>query len=300
MVTVTATATDSSATVEILDDEDTAIADADTRTGHQVSLAVGHNTIKARVTAEDGSTEIYTIFVTRASDAILVVQPTALTITEDGTDTFTVRLGAQPTETVTVSVSSSDTSAATLSAANLTFTSGTWNTAQTVTVYGVNDSDTDNEDVTITLRAAGGEYADQTGTVQVTVTDDDSATPELVVFPPSLTVGEGATGRFTVKLATLPTASVTVSVSSDDTGAATVSPSSLTFTADEWDDTQAVTVTGVVDADTNDEPVSISLTASGGDYGAVAGSVAVTVTDSGRPQPCDRSRSAYRGRGRNR
>ena len=44
---------------------------------------------------------------------------------------------------VTVAVSSSDTGEATVSPATLTFTEANWNTAQTVTVTGVNDTDID-------------------------------------------------------------------------------------------------------------------------------------------------------------
>ena len=55
------------------------------------------------------------------------------------TDTFTVALTAQPTNDVVISVTSGDTSEATLDKSSLTFTNGNWNSAQTVTVTGVND-----------------------------------------------------------------------------------------------------------------------------------------------------------------
>ena len=44
------------------------ITDAGTDAGHQVTLAVGDNVIKVKVTAEDGNaTETYTVTVTRAA-----------------------------------------------------------------------------------------------------------------------------------------------------------------------------------------------------------------------------------------
>ena len=71
------------------------------------------------------------------------------TITESGgstsvaetgtTDTFTVVLNAQPASNVVLNITSSDTGEATVNSP-LTFTSGNWNSAQTVTVTGVNDS----------------------------------------------------------------------------------------------------------------------------------------------------------------
>ena len=67
-ITVTATAVDAAdATVEFLDAADMPLADADSVTdGHQVDLVVGDNTIKVKVTADDGVvTRTYTLTVTR-------------------------------------------------------------------------------------------------------------------------------------------------------------------------------------------------------------------------------------------
>ena len=60
-----------------------------------------------------------------------------------GTATFTVKLNSQPTSNVSVAVSSSDTSEGTVSPSSLTFTTSNYNSAQTVTVTGVNDSSID-------------------------------------------------------------------------------------------------------------------------------------------------------------
>jgi hypothetical protein len=51
----------------------------------------------------------------------------------------------------------------------------------------------------------------------------------------------------TIKLNTQPTASVTIPISSSNTGEGTVSPSSVTFTPANWSNTQTVTVSGVSD-----------------------------------------------------
>ena len=104
-----------------------------------------------------------------------------------------MKLDTQPTTTVTVTVSSGDTGVATVSGSTLRFTASNWNRAQTVTVTGVNDTDSDDELVTITNTASGGEYAGVTETVTVLVDDND--TPGVTVTPPSLTVGEGNTGH---------------------------------------------------------------------------------------------------------
>ena len=71
----------------------------------------------------------------------LVLNKTSMTIDEDGSGTFTVALATQATATVTVDVTSGDVAAATSSPQTLTFTTANWNTAQTVTVNGVDDAD---------------------------------------------------------------------------------------------------------------------------------------------------------------
>ena len=114
-----------------------------------------------------------------------------------------------------------------------------------------------------------------TYTVEVT----RNVPPNLVVNPTSLTIGEAGSDTFTVKLATEPSSNVTVTVSSDDTGAATVSPASLTFTTSNWNTNQTVTVSGVNDTDTADESLTVSLSATGGGYGGKTSTVSVSVTD---------------------
>ena len=68
-VTVTPTVNHADADVEYLDGDDNELDDADSNTtGHQVALAVGANTVKVKVTAEDTTaTETYTVTVTRAA-----------------------------------------------------------------------------------------------------------------------------------------------------------------------------------------------------------------------------------------
>ena len=67
-ITVTPTVHDSAASYEIQNSAGTALTDADTNTtGFQVALSEGANIIKVEVTAEDASTETYTVTVTRAA-----------------------------------------------------------------------------------------------------------------------------------------------------------------------------------------------------------------------------------------
>ena len=86
---------------------------------------------------------------------------------------------------------------------------------------------------------------------------------------------------FNVELASAPLATITVNVTSDDTGAATVGPASLTFTTTDWNVAQPVTVTGVEDSNRADERVTITLSGAG----VVTGTVTVDVNDDDTPRP---------------
>ena len=251
----------------------TATADDDNDDGESVKL--GFDTLPTGVSA--GTTSETTVSINDDDDASLVLSTTTLPIGEAGSGAFTVKLGSKPTATVTVSISSGDTGAATVSHSSLSFSASNWNTAQTVTVSGVNDDDTSNETLNVSLSASDGGYTGETAEVSVTVSDNDTA--NLVVTPTSLTVAEASEGDFTVKLATQPSASVTVSVTSDDTGAATLSTASLAFTATNWNTAQTVTVSASNDADTSDETVTVSLAAQDGGYAGKTATVLVSVTD---------------------
>ncbi|MDP6298270.1 MAG: hypothetical protein QF388_02520, partial [Acidimicrobiales bacterium] len=169
------------------------------------------------------------------------------------TDTFTVVLDAEPTSNVVIDISSGDTGEATVTS-SLTFTSANWDTAQTVTVTGVNDDLVDGtQTTTITLTINDGSsdndfdgVNDQT--VSATTTDDDTAGFTITTSGGSTTVAEtGSTDTFTVVLDAEPTSNVVISVTSADTGEVTVVPTTLTFTSVNWNTAQTVTVTGVDD-----------------------------------------------------
>ena len=168
-----------------------------------------------------------------------------------------------------------------MSTTSLSFTPSNWETKQTVTFSGVNDMvPTGNQIATITLTASGADYGGETHTMTVTFIDND--TPGLLFSPNRIDLSEpNGTDDYTVQLATQPTGEVTVAVASGDVTTATVSPSSLTFTTTDWNTGQTVTVTAVDNDIDNRTPrqTTITLTASGADYGSVSGTVPVSVAD---------------------
>ena len=101
----------------------------------------------------------------------------------------------------------------------------------------------------------------------------------LTVSADSLSLTEGATDTFMVRLATVPTGTVTVAISSDNADVS-VDNASLTFDAGTWATDQTVTVTAADDGDAVNDAANLVIEPSGGGYDNVASaSVAVTVTD---------------------
>ena len=352
---------------------------------------------------DESSTSLQTDGDTRG----VTVSLQGMTVPEGGSNTYTVVLDSEPTADVTVTPSRTAGSSldVTFSPASLTFTTGNWDTAQTVTVSAAEDADAEADAATIEHAVAGGDYgsngvtasdvavtvndnetastavtltvdvtsvdeaagattvtvtgtldgapftsatsvtvavgaagdaaaegtdyatvadftltidADQTsgtatftlaptnddvdegdealsvtGTTAavtglsvtgttVTIEDDDER--GVTVTPTSLTVAEGGGKTYTVVLDSEPTADVTVTPSrtAGSSPDVTFSPASLSFTADDWDDEQTVTVSAAEDADAEADAATIEHAVAGGDYGSngvTASDVAVAVND---------------------
>ena len=106
----------------------------------------------------------------------------------------------------------------------------------------------------------------------------------VTVTPTSLTIAEGGSDTYTVVLDTEPTGNVTVTIQDPaDNTDVTADPASLTFTDQNWDTAQTVTVSAAEDDDGDDETATITHTvASTADptyEGISASSVTVTVDD---------------------
>ena len=92
--------------------------------------------------------------------------------------------------------SGTDLSLSGLSPTNtLTFTASDWHTPQTVTVKAGRDDDTTDDLVTLTHTATGGNYAEVSADLDVTVTDDDKTPKDVGNAPTENTL---ATGRPTI------------------------------------------------------------------------------------------------------
>ena len=233
-----------------------------------------------------GETASVAVTVTDDETAGLTVSTTALGVAEGDDGEYTVRLSTQPTAQVTVAITGHSGTDLSLDTTSLTFTTATWNTAQTVTVSAGEDDDASNDAATLLHTASGGDYAGETASVAVTVTDDETPEPAgIVLSTSSLRVAEGEDATYTVRLSTEPTAQVTLAVTGHSGTDLTLDTASLTFTTATWNTTQTVRVTAAHDDDADNDTATLLHTASGGDYTSVTASVAVTVTDDETPEP---------------
>ena len=212
--------------------------------------------------------------------------------TEGSTATYTVALTAPPADTVTVSPASADETVATVLPSALTFETGTWSIAQSVTVSAVADGDLWDEASSIRHSVAIGTSTFSGRSVRVEVSDDDVPAFTLTNsdfedggrFDHLLDMTEGETATYTVAPTTQPGADLTVKLSSSDDTDVTVSPSSLTFNTTTWQTAQTVTLTALEDAAAAHTRAVITHETTVGARDYVLARVAVDVADPDRPE----------------
>ena len=258
------------------------------------TVMLGFGTLPPRLTA--GTTSQTAVTIMDDDSRGLMLSATSLAVNENAFGTYTVALSSQPTTDVTVTVDgatgdvSMDTDPATTGdQTTLTFTPTNWSTARMVTVTAADDDDAVNDPaVTLTHTASGGDYASLTGpSLSVTITENDSR--GVTLSTTNLTVNEEDTESYTVLLDSEPTGNVTVTIGGTDNTDITVDTdpattgdqTTLTFTPANWSTAQVVTVTAADDDDSvTDTAVTLTHTASGGDYASLTGpSLSVTIIE---------------------
>lgn len=121
---------------------------------------------------------VYRVAYTAVPTQGIVVSPDVLSVNEGGTGTINVRLAINPGATVVVDVAQAlGDASVTVAPPQLTFTGGTWNVDQPVTVTAAQDVDLSDDGATIRFTSAG--LAERT--VTVTALDDDAGATLPVV-----------------------------------------------------------------------------------------------------------------------
>jgi hypothetical protein len=157
---------------------------------------------------------------------------------------YTVRLASQPSAAVTMTIYPD--AQLQVNRTELIFGSNTWMTPQIIRVAAVNDDVAEGVhqgEVTHAVSSADEQYSDPGVTfvgnsvasdprmVLVEIVDDDIA--GLEANPTQISVVEGSTSGYAVRLTSRPVAEVTVDMTSDD-GRLGFSPASLVFSPSNW------------------------------------------------------------------
>lgn len=242
-----------------------------------------------------------TILVTDDDTAGFTVTPVGgLVVHENGTpstETFTVVLNSQPTNSVSIpTITSSNTSEITVSPGSLNFTTGNWNTPQTITITSVLDG-TDDGDQNVNISFGNSSSTDpkysSLSIPAVTAINTDSNEPLVRIqnlSASSMVENGSSTITFEIRLSLKPNANVTIGpiTSSDGTEAVLLNSSAgvaasrtLTFTPTNgqaanysgdtsdsgWDVVQVVTIRSVSDSfDDGNIPVTVHIPQASGSY----------------------------------
>jgi hypothetical protein len=216
----------------------------------QPGIALGSTGLQAlAISAEPGSGAFGA-----DSHGIDIAPSSGLVTAEDGgADTFSIQLTSQPSADVTIDLSSSDDTEGAPSPTSLTFTPENWNIPSTVTVQGLDDP-RDDGDVSYTILTAPALSSDPEysgyDAPDVLVLNQDDDTAGITVQPASglVTTEGGGVVMIQIVLNSQPASSVTIPLSVDDLSEGSVSPDSITFQPETWNQPQQVTVTGVDDS----------------------------------------------------
>ena len=203
-VTATAGAAADGAAVQILDGNGDAIPDADDRTGgHQVALTIDVNVIVAKVTAEDGSSQSYTVTVTRAQPTVTVTAPAA-TLTEGSTVPFVVSRSEAAGDGLAVKVEVSEVGEMVAAANETVHTVTIPADAQSLRLEIASVSDESWEAhavVTAAVQADASYTVGSPGSAEQTVSDNDFPDAEAVLEVTD-EVDEGGSATATVTITT--------------------------------------------------------------------------------------------------
>ncbi len=248
---------------------------------------------------------------TNFTPGVTITQSGTTDVTEGGTtDTYTVVLNSAPASPVTVQLSfgsqilvSTDGVTFVASPVSLTFTTGNWNVAQTITVQAVDDLIVEGahiDTVTHATTSADANYNALTvASVTVNIADNDTAGVTVTQSGGTTNVTEGgATDTYTVVLNTTPANSVTVQLSfgsqilvSTDGVTFVASPVSLTFTTGNWNVAQTITVQAVDDLiveGAHSDTITHATTSADANYNALTvASVTANITDNDTASPTE-------------
>ena len=209
-----------------------------------------------------GPNNSLTIILTDDDTAGFSVSPTTLPANEDATTTYSIRLDSEPVHDVEITLTLPANPEFEASDTTLTFTPTNWNIDQTITITPQHDDDALHEDTVQILHTVSSSDTKYSPLIPhpifLTVSDADEA--GYTISDTNLTIEEGERDSYTIRLDTEPSAPVTITINNPSNRDITAVPASITFTSQDWNTPQTVTVNTVDDDDAPDDQDVITHT----------------------------------------
>ena len=143
------------------------------------------------------------------------------------------------------------------------------------------DDDVDENDETVRVSGSASGLTMNSPAPTVTILDDDTRGVSLSTN--TLTIREGESADYTVWLESQPTSNVTLAITGHSGTDLTLSDTSLTFTDQNWNTPQTVTVDAETDVDSaQNADITLRHRATGGGYNGKTAELTVTIIDTSR------------------
>ena len=214
----------------------------------------------------------------------IVYVDSSITLNEGQSVVRTFKLKSQPLADVALNISSDHDDKLTISSKQLIFTSSNWNINQSVIFTAINDNIASGDlsfNIKIKPSSTDALYNNiSENAIPITIKDDDLA--GIIYDITSVNLNEGRSITRTFRLKSQPTSDVTLNISSNNSSRLSISKSSLTFTASNWDIEQSVTFTAIDNSiDDGDATVSVTITSTSSDinYNNLSSGFTITVKD---------------------
>ncbi len=196
----------------------------------------------------------------------ILTSVSTLQVPEGGKATFNVKLSSRPSErraTVSVRRISGDRNIAVAAGQRLTFSRSNYNQWQTVTLSAAEDGDTAAGQAVFRLT---GEKLDSARVTAVEA-DNDHAAPvyRILTDTGTITIAEGATAVFNVRLSADPgkTVTVTIGFQEGDQDISVASGATCTFTSADWNTNKPVTLKAAADQDDEHGQATFAVSSAG-------------------------------------
>ena len=214
----------------------------------------------------------------------IVHDDSSITLNEGQSVVRTFKLKSQPLADVILNISSEHDDKLTISSKQLIFTSSNWNINQSVTFTAINDNIASGDlsfNIKIKSSSTDALYNNiPENVIPITIKDDDIA--GIIYDSASVNLNEGQSITRTFRLKSQPTSNVTLSISSNNSSRLSISKSSLTFTASNWNIDQSVTFTSIDNSiDDGDTTVSVTIKSTSADtnYNNLSSGFTIAVKD---------------------